>query len=353
MSRIVAASSCFPPYYYPQEEITRALERMLPLNEEQAFRLRKFHQSTGVEGRHLAVSLEELERMDGFGERNDRWISVAEDLGEAVVADLLEKSGLEAREISALAFTTVTGIAAPSMEARLMNRLPFSRHLKRMPFFGWGCMGGAVGIARMGDYLTGHPQEAAILLSVELCSLTIQRQDTTPANLVSSGLFGDGAAAVLMVGNQHPLARNGYPRIIDTLSVFFSDTGETMGWEVEDTGFRIVLSPEVADVAGSRVVPEIVAFLAGHGLKTSEIGRWIVHHGGPKVIQALEDGLGLEDEALQLTRESLARVGNVSSTSVLLILEETLRRFHTPPGTYGLLMAMGPGFSAELVLLQW
>jgi alkylresorcinol/alkylpyrone synthase len=234
-----------------------------------------------------------------------------------------------------------------------MNRIPFSRGMKRLPLFGLGCLGGAAGIARTADYLQGHPQEAVILFAVELCSLTIQRDDLSLANLVASGLFGDGAAAVLMVGDDHPLARRGLPRVIDSQSQFFPGTEHIMGWEVTNSGFKVLLSADIADLARSEVRPAMEDFLGRHDLTIPDIDRWLVHPGGPKVIQALEDGLGLPHAALTLSRETLAEAGNISSASVLLILDKTMKRTRPKSGEAGLLMAMGPAFSAELVLLRW
>jgi alkylresorcinol/alkylpyrone synthase len=217
-------------------------------------------------------------------------------------------------------------------------------------------MGGAAGIARTADYLQGHPGEAVILFAVELCSLTIQRDDLSLANMVASGLFGDGAAAVLMVGDDHPRAQRAKPllRVIDSHSQFFPDTEHIMGWDVTNSGFKVKLSADIAGLARSAVRPGMEAFLGKHGLTISGIDHWLVHPGGPRVIQALAEGLDLPDEALALSWESLAEAGNISSASVLVILDKAMKRLpHGKPGEYGVLMAMGPAFSAELVLLQW
>jgi alkylresorcinol/alkylpyrone synthase len=214
-------------------------------------------------------------------------------------------------------------------------------------------MGGAAGIARTADYLRGHPQDAVILFAVELCSLTIQRDDLSMANLIASGLFGDGAAAVLMVGDDHPRAQPGMPRVIDSQSRFFPETEHIMGWEVTNSGFKVLLSADIAALAQSEVRPAMETFLGRHSLTIADIDNWLVHPGGPRVIQALADGLGLPDEALALSWESLAEAGNISSASVLLILDKFMQRWQPKLGEYGVLMAMGPAFSAELVLLQW
>src|SRR5215212_146409 len=203
MAHIVTAASAFPNYYYRQEEITAAMQKLWADRPSSLERLASFHRNMQIDGRYLALPLEEYLRPSGFRERNQTWIRTALELGEKAICAALEQANIHAGEINQIAFTTITGIAAPSIDARLMNRIPFSPHLKRMPLFGLGCMGGASGIARLADYLVGHPQEAALLLSVELCSLTIQQSDLSAENMVSTGLFGDGAAAVLMVGRGH------------------------------------------------------------------------------------------------------------------------------------------------------
>jgi len=316
-------------------------------------RLDRIHHSVGVTGRHLALPIEEYEGLEGFEAKNNAWIESALDLGEKVLCGLLDKAKMEPREVSQIIFTTVTWIGVPSIDARLINRIPFSPNLKRVPLFGLGCVAGAAGVARLADYLRGHVDEAGILLSIELCTLTIQPEDFSIANILSSGLFGDGAAAVLMVGDHHARAGRGLPMVVDNRSIFFPDTEQVMGWEVGESGLKIVLSAEVAQLAEAHLRLGVEAFLGEHGLSIGDIRHWIAHPGGPKVIQAIESGFGLGEHALDLSRESLVEVGNISSTSVLLILEETLSRFQPGPGTYGVLMAMGPGFCAEQVLLQW
>lgn len=354
MPSITAVTHVFPEHYYPQEVLLDALRSHWTNNGHSNLgRLEQIHRNVGVKGRHLALPLEEYEGLQGLEAKNNAWIRSALDLGENVVCDLLEKAEMQPDQVSQLIFTTVTGIAVPSLDARLMNRIPFSPHLKRVPLFGLGCVAGAAGLARLADYLRGHPNEAAILLSVELCSLTIQPDDFSVANIISSGLFGDGATAVLMVGDDHTQAQSGLPKVIDSRSIFFPNTEQVMGWDVVDSGLKISLSADVVGIAEVHLRPGVEAFLGEHGLSIGDIGHWIAHPGGPKVMQSIESGLALDEHALDLSWESLATVGNLSSSSVLLVLEETLSRFSPEPGTYGLLMAMGPAFCAELVLLQW
>jgi alkylresorcinol/alkylpyrone synthase len=234
-----------------------------------------------------------------------------------------------------------------------MNAIAFAPTLKRLPLFGLGCVGGAAGIARVADYLRAFPEQCAMLVSVELCSLTFQRNDNSIAGQVAAALFGDGAAAVLLAGAKHPLAARARPTVLDSRSMLFPGTGGVMGFDIVDTGFRVVLGPGVAALV-ERELPDLVdQFLASHGLARADIATWIAHPGGPKVIAAVQSSLGLSDEQIAVTRQSLASYGNLSSASVLFVLDEIRRRRPPEPGSYALLFALGPAFCAELVLLRW
>jgi alkylresorcinol/alkylpyrone synthase len=354
MPVIVSATTGFPEHYYPQNTLlTAAQEEWRQKRASIVKPLEQFYTNVKVKGRHLSWPLERYRKPTTFEERNNAYIETALELGERTICALLNDAQMSPQEIDQLTVISTTGIAVPSLDARLMNRIPFSRGMKRLPLFGLGCVGGAASIARTADYLRGHPEQAVILFAVELCSLTIQRDDLSMANLIASGLFGDGAAAVLMVGDDHPRAKSGMPRVIDSQSQFFPETEHIMGWDVTNSGFKVRLSADIAQLAQSEVRPSMEDFLGRHGLTIADIDHWLVHPGGPRVIQALADGLGLPDEALALSWETLAEVGNVSSASVLLILDKTMKRLQPKPGECGVLMAMGPAFCAELVLLQW
>jgi alkylresorcinol/alkylpyrone synthase len=214
-----------------------------------------------------------------------------------------------------------------------------------------GCVAGAAGIARAGDYVKAFPKQAALLLSVELCSLTVQPDDLSPANLVSSGLFGDGAAAVLVAGAECEGAAG--PEIVATRSTFYENTEDVMGWDISEKGFKIVLSREVPEVVLKNLGRDADEFLSEHELARGDIQSWVIHTGGPKVLQATEAALGLADGALDVSWKCLRKTGNLSSASVLFVLDEVMRNRRPPAGTWGILAAMGPGFCSELVLLRW
>ncbi|MET0339872.1 MAG: 3-oxoacyl-[acyl-carrier-protein] synthase III C-terminal domain-containing protein [Polyangiales bacterium] len=349
---ICGTAQAFPAHTYGQHELAKIACAMLPGLAEPAA-IERFFRRVGVSQRHLALPAERYTQLRGFGDRNDAWIATAIPLGQQALERALDDAGVHASEVSALFTTTVTGIAVPSLDARLMNRLPLPASLKRVPMFGLGCLAGAAGVARVADYLRAYPDQVAVLLSVELCSLTVQRDDVSVANLISTGLFGDGAAAVVLAGAKHPLARKKRPLVRDSLAHFFRDTERTMGWDVVDGGFKVVLDRDVPAIAREGLPGLVDGLLGRNGLVRNDVTAWVVHPGGPAVMQATIDGLGLPQSALAETARALAEVGNLSSASVLCLLDDFRKRVRPAPGSHGLLIAMGPAFSAEAVLLQW
>ena len=349
--RIAAVGHAFPPHYYDQDRLIAAFRDLWGRRHYNLERLERLHRNVLVGGRHLALPVDEYARLDTWGKANDAWIRVAQETGAAAVHAALGKAGLEPRDVDALYTVTVTGVATPSLDARLVNRLRLRPDVKRVPIFGLGCLAGAAGVARAADYLAGHPGQIAVLLSVELCSLTLQPEDLSVPNLIASGLFGDGAAAVVMAGSGR--GANGGPEVLASRSSFYYDTERVMGWDISERGFQVVLSAEVPEMVRRHLRQDVDAFLAEHGLDRGDVASWVAHPGGPKVLEAMQEELELPREALALTWRSLEEVGNLSSTSVLLVLEDTLEHHRPAAGSLGLLLAMGPGFCSELVLLRW
>jgi alkylresorcinol/alkylpyrone synthase len=355
--QIVSAASAFPEHYYPQAVLLQALEKYWGANLENPELLHRLHRNTCVDGRYLALPVQAYPKLSGWGEVNDLWIQVALDLGKQAICRALSYAGLASRDLGAFFFTSVTGIASPSIDALLMNRIGLSPNIRRVPMFGLGCVAGAAGIARAADYVKAYPNQLAVLLSVELCSLTIQKEDLSPANLISSGLFGDGAAAVIVAGEEcHTLVAEPEPlgpNILATRSVFYPHTEEMMGWRISEKGFSIMLSREVPDLVRKRIGQDVDAFLAESGLVRSDIGSWVMHTGGPKVLEAIQDSLDLNEGQLDASWDCLRKTGNLSSASVLVVLEEVMKHRRPAPGTLGMMAAMGPGFCSELLLLRW
>ncbi|MFF8278514.1 type III polyketide synthase [Streptomyces lateritius] len=370
MTRVLAVSTAFPPHRYMQQEITEALVSCLAPGADSGL-LRRMHAAAQVETRHLVLPLDRYRGLGAFGETNRLFVELGVALGSEAVERALEEAGVGAEEVDLVVSTTVTGIAAPSLEARLAARVGLRPDVKRLPLFGLGCAAGAAGLARVHDYLAGRPDRTALLLSTELCSLTLQRADTSPANLVAGSLFGDGAAALVAVGaapdaspTPVPTTSPGAgsaasrgtgghgPTVVATRSRLYPGTEDMLGWDVGDWGFRMVLGRELPELVRLHVTEEIESFLAGHDLKPRDVTAWICHPGGPRILDTLAEELDLPDSALAPSRRALAAAGNLSSASVLQILRDT-RTEAPPPGSIGLMLAFGPGFSSELVLLAW
>ena len=340
---VAAVSVEFPPNRHTQDEVISALADFAGPE------FKRFAATSGVATRQLALPLSRYPQLGGFTEANDAYLDIALELGERALSSALATAGMTPSDIDVIFSTTVTGLTVPSLEGRLVTPMGLRPDVKRVPLFGLGCVAGAAGMARVHDYLRAFPDQVAVLLAVELCSLTVQRGDVSVANLVASSLFGDGAAAVVATGVDREPAG---PKLLATRSRTYPDTEDVLGWDIGGDGFRIVLSVEIATVVEKYLGEDVRKFLADYGLTVDDVSTWIVHAAGPKVIDAVENVLDLPADALNRTRNSLRDNGNLSSVSVLDILHGTMAD-PPPPGSVGLMIAMGPGFSSELVLLSW
>jgi alkylresorcinol/alkylpyrone synthase len=345
MSRIAAIAPVLPEYSYSQAEITAELSQLIAHDSTRRTVLERLHASSGIGRRHTALPLERYRELGSFSQANDLFITIATDLLETALRDAIATAGIAPTDIDYVLFTSVTGIAAPSIDALLVPRVGLRPDVKRMPSFGLGCVAGAAGLARVNDYLAGHPTHIAVLLSVELCSLTLQRDDETIANFVASGLFGDGATAVIVAGDEVDLSG---PRIVATRSALYPDSTDVIGWNIGGGGFEIVLTAGVADVIAAHFPSGVADFLADNELEA--VDAYVAHPGGPKVLEAFETALGEPRSRFARSWDSLERVGNLSSSAVLHVLADTVEAGELEGSA--LLFALGPGVSAEFVLLD-
>jgi alkylresorcinol/alkylpyrone synthase len=350
MTTIAGVQVALPVHRYTQAEITETFTELCAPAGVSPEAVRRLHGAAHVQTRHLALPLSRYAKLRDFTDANEAFLEAAVELGSQAVLAALAEAGLKPADVDLLMSTTVTGLAVPTLDARIAARLGMRADVKRLPLFGLGCVAGAAGIARLHDFLRGTPRGVGVLVAIELCSLTLQQEDPSIANLVASGLFGDGAAAVVALG---PEWDSPGPRVVDSLAHLYPDTERVMGWDIGSNGLKIVLSADVPALVQAFLRADVEDLLARHGLAIPDVARWVSHPGGPRVIEAIEDALDLTRHHLALTWDSLRRIGNVSSASVLHVLRETLDRRPPAPRDLGVLMALGPGFCSELVLLQW
>ena len=308
-----------------------------------------------IDRRHFATEIEWFFKQHDFTEANDRYIEMALLLAEECVSKLAEQCEISTEDFDAIFFVSTTGISTPSIDARLFNRIALNKHIKRIPIWGLGCAAGVGGIARASEYVRAFPKHRAVVVSVELCSLAFHLNDRSKSNIVAAALFGDGATACLICGDEVPRREQDFaqPSILGSLSTIYPDTLDVMGWRISSEGFKIVLSKNIPSIVTSLVRENIEELLASYSISIGDISHYIAHPGGVKVMEAYETALALSHGELRNSYAVLREFGNMSSATVFFILERVLSQTKDTAGEYGLASALGPGFSSELVLLKW
>jgi predicted naringenin-chalcone synthase len=349
MAIIQATATTHPTHRYDQDEILRSLPLWLAHDERMLTLAQRVFAHAAVKTRYGCRNLFDFVHPLSITETNQLYQQQMRVLGEEVVRRCLTQGAVAPDAVDLIISTSCTGFMIPSLDAHLANTFGFSPHIKRLPITELGCAAGAVALARAFDYLTAFPDQTVLVVAVELPSLTFQVQDLSPANIVSSALFGDGAAAVLLTGAQ----QEGRPRILATESTLFPHSTDLMGFELKDTGLHILLSAEIPDVVCAKVPQLVHDFLTHRGLTLRHLTHFLLHPGGRRVLDGLMQCLALPEERTAVSRSILREYGNLSSASILFILDQFVTKERTQAGELGLLLAFGPGFSAEMLLLEW
>ena len=352
MATLLSLERYLPPHRYDQEVVTGWVREWLDSAGSPA-RLLSVYASAGVRTRASVVPIEEVFHPGDFETQNGRYREIACRAGADVARRALESSSLDPAEIRMVVSVSCTGFMIPAVDAHVANALGLGPRLARLPITESGCAGGVVGLVRAADYLAAHPEHAVLLLALEFSSLTFQRWDRSPTNVVSTAIFGDGGAAAVLVGGRHSRAGKGPVRVRDAESVFFPGTTHMMGFELRNQGLQIVLDKGLAPFVRRAIVPLVDGFLSHRGLSRADVTRFILHPGGRRVIEAMSEKLGLGPEDVAPIEDVLSEHGNMSSVTVLFVLDEILRRHRPARGSLGLLGAFGPGFAAELALLEF
>jgi alkylresorcinol/alkylpyrone synthase len=353
---IVRTATAVPAHTASQDEVKDRLRALLPLPSRKLEAAMELFDHAAVERRYSAEPLSTLGTARGLGEVQRLYRENAIALGKKVAAEALAGAGVEARDVDLIVTTSCTGIMIPSLDAHLCNELGFRSDVRRLPITALGCGGGAAALARAHDFLVGFPEARALVVAVELPSLSLQRADVSPAQLVSTAIFGDGAAAALLEGGVRGDARpaaSGGVRVLETLAHIFPRSTYALGFDLEDDGFHSVLSKDVPGLIKGEIARLVRTLIERRELPREKLTCFVLHPGGRKILAYIEEALGLRREETAPSWEILRDFGNQSSASVLFVLHDWLTKRHAAPGAYGLLAAFGPGLSTEMMLLEW
>ncbi len=352
MSSIISTGTSDAKYRLPQSEVKEFVNNLFSETGSNIERMISVFDNSTVDERHFCAPLEWFKSSHSFPERNKLFIENALNISEEAINECLQKSGIEAADVDHLIFISTTGISTPSIDALLINRMKFNTHIKRTPIWGLGCAGGAAGLSRAMDFTKAYPDKICLVVAAELCSLTFQKDDLSKSNIIATSLFSDGCAAVLVGGSSSKVSAKAELELKDSLSTIYYDSLDVMGWEIVEQGFRVIFSRDIPEIVKDFVYPNIREMLDSHKLTLQDLKHYVTHPGGLKVINAYEESLGITNGAFDNSRKVLREHGNMSSPSVLYVLNEFINEHKYNSGDKGLISALGPGFSSEILLFE-
>ncbi len=351
---MLSVATAVPGHRVSQAEVRSAVERLFAGTDAGHARMLEVLDHSGIEHRHFCMPLDWYASERSFQEQNALYVEHALRLGEEAASRAISSAGLEPSDVDHILFVSTTGLATPSLDARLSLALGCRQECRRTPVWGLGCAGGVAGLARARDLALADPAARVLLVTVELCSLTFRRGDLDKRNLVAASLFADGAAAVVVAGAEVAASRAEHRplELQASRSTLWPGTLGVMGWEVSDRGLHVVFSRDIPAIVRERIRPFVESCLHEQGLSLSELAHLVAHPGGAKVLVAYAEALAWPESALAHAREVLRAYGNMSSPSCLFVLERYLASDDIRAGEYALLLALGPGFAAEAVLVR-
>ncbi|NLP51000.1 3-oxoacyl-[acyl-carrier-protein] synthase III C-terminal domain-containing protein [Bacillus sp. RO1] len=358
MPKILSVGTSIPKYPIQQDTVVEFAKELFEESFRDINRLLTVFQNGQIEKRHFARDVDWFKQPHTLQEKNDIYIKEAVAYGAEAINACLHNSAtlsqsIDYQDIEAIFYISTTGMSTPSIEARIMNILPFSPYTKRIPIWGLGCAGGATGLSRAYEYCLAFPKAKVLVLCVELCSLTFQKNDRSKSNLVGTSLFADGIACVLMVGDEVQIeSSRSYPKVLGSQSTLMENSEDVMGWEIKNEGLYVVFSRDIPVIITNWLAPNVTRFLDGHQVNLEELDHFVLHPGGKKVLEAYQECLGLEAEKLNTSLQVLKEYGNMSSATVLYVLKEIMEK-DPKKGEKGIAAALGPGFSSEMLLLEW
>ncbi len=352
MPKVISVATEDAPTRVEQDEVKDFARQVFSNGRHDLDRLMGVFANASIETRHFTEEKMWYGKDHAFEERNRLYVDSAVKMSAACAQKCISDVGMKPDEFNHIIFVSSTGISTPSIDARLHNILGFNPHVRRTPIWGIGCAGGAVGLSRALEYTTAMPDHAVLLIAIELCGLTFQKDDYGKSNIVGTSLFSDGAAAVLVVGDNHPLSGRDGINLLQSMSTIYDSSLDVMGWDVRDSGLKVIFSKDIPTIVHNSVKENIKEIAETAGVGLDEIKHYVIHPGGPKVVDAYENALGLVNDEMRFTRSVLREHGNMSSPTVLYVMKEFLDRGEYKRDEYGLISALGPGFSSELILFR-
>jgi len=350
MPSLAAISKIDFPFKVAQQEVKLCAQNLFEPSFPQVARMMSAFDNAEIKTRNFCKPLSYYSEPHSFQEQNDDYIRISLEYSVKAITECIALAQINKESITDIIFLSTTGLSTPSIDALIINELRLNQSISRLPIFGLGCAGGVAGFAKACTLAKANPDAVVLLVALELCSLTFLRNDYSKSNFIGSSLFADGVAACIITGDNHKSKTAKEISFLSSQSKLYYDTLDVMGWEFLDKGFKVLFSQDIPAIIANNIGIDVASFLAKNNLALGDIKNFIFHPGGKKILSAYEEVLKVEGDFLKNTKEVMYDNGNMSSPTVLYVLEKFFTQGFS--SGYGLMVTMGPGFSSEMVLLQ-